>query len=585
MPAVTFRLVAGSPMPDRSKESSQNKRTPSPVLTPPPSPIPFPPYLPSHPTPLPPAQGALTGEARFSPNYPTYPYTYPLLWSFGIVLRGPPGPFLVPMLLGSPRARNHSFFFPSLSNCCRPEAQNQAVGWHDTSANHERMSHKSNIPRAGPSEGGESRSLVGETGGCPTEYGGGNEAFEDVGKRSELRTGQPEQSGKTDGPFGRRSSIGSSPKRQETGSDSAGAVEGGDTYSSAPEEESGARQTERNVGGGLASIQSTDPEVNVETDVTSGGGGSQSSTPNEWCERLVLAPPPSPAAYAKRKRPEVTTGEGSPSHKPSKRRETPEVYVLRETMGSICRLVEELNGQVDKCTKREIKSLAANLKKHTQTLKTEQIKKFLNKHQYEGEVDILQNTKLEAQNSLDADTINTLTTENDRLRREVIKQKLRIETLELEINTKRYRKESNAEEDVFRFSEAVSMKVFEKVAKRQWHQDNFKNTEVIVGNPLNSKTKDVKVVIKEPDGSEMERSIQKIYKDTYPEISTITEEFDILEQHTRTRSGNIINIKRLIITTYDGTWVSAWHMLEKIRSEVEEPAVVTMHHLEKDRIG
>ncbi|KAL1487803.1 hypothetical protein ABEB36_015558 [Hypothenemus hampei] len=57
MPAVTVRLLVGSPMPDRSKESSQTKRTPSPVLTPPPSPFPFPPILTSPPHPPTPSPG------------------------------------------------------------------------------------------------------------------------------------------------------------------------------------------------------------------------------------------------------------------------------------------------------------------------------------------------------------------------------------------------------------------------------------------------------------------------------------------------------------------------------------------------
>ncbi|KAL1487649.1 hypothetical protein ABEB36_015693 [Hypothenemus hampei] len=133
MPAVTFRLLAGSPMPDRSKESSQTKRTPSPVLTPPPSPIPLPPhtYLPTPPPFSQPRALSLESSGVGVPRCPscfwlleslpsqgqillnlhTYLYTYLFLWSFGTPLRGPPGPFLVPMLLGSPRARNHSFFF------------------------------------------------------------------------------------------------------------------------------------------------------------------------------------------------------------------------------------------------------------------------------------------------------------------------------------------------------------------------------------------------------------------------------------------------------------------------------------------
>ncbi|KAL1493719.1 hypothetical protein ABEB36_009413 [Hypothenemus hampei] len=82
-----------SPMPDRSKESSQTKRTPSPVLTPPPSPIPFPhTYLPTPPPPLPPAQGALIGEfgsRRPEPDSP--PITLlTLILTFPLVLRDRP---------------------------------------------------------------------------------------------------------------------------------------------------------------------------------------------------------------------------------------------------------------------------------------------------------------------------------------------------------------------------------------------------------------------------------------------------------------------------------------------------------------
>ncbi|KAJ8953414.1 hypothetical protein NQ318_023531 [Aromia moschata] len=113
---------------------------------------------------------------------------------------------------------------------------------------------------------------------------------------------------------------------------------------------------------------------------------------------------------------------------------------------------------------------------------------------------------------------------------------------------------------------------FTKLEKKEWTDKVYTNTEIIVGNPVTAEDKLVKVVITEPDNPTMEKSIQKIYRDRFPELLAATDEFEVIEQMTRIRSkGPAEYTKRKIIKTcYNGTEEDIWMKLIRIKEETAE---------------
>ncbi|CAG9815539.1 unnamed protein product [Phaedon cochleariae] len=71
------------------------------------------------------------------------------------------------------------------------------------------------------------------------------------------------------------------------------------------------------------------------------------------------------------------------------------------------------------------------------------------------------------------------------------------------------------------------------IANKEWGEELFQNTEIKVGNPLDTKTSTVKVVLIEPTDKKMERSIQHLYREKYPELMETTDHFAVLEISSR----------------------------------------------------
>lgn len=117
--------------------------------------------------------------------------------------------------------------------------------------------------------------------------------------------------------------------------------------------------------------------------------------------------------------------------------------------------------------------------------------------------------------------------------------------------------------------------------KQKWDESLYRNTEVIVSNPVDTKDLVTKVVFVEPEDAEMRHSIQKLYKDRYPELGEVNEDFAIIELTTRVRTNKESEPtrKKIIKAKYDGTDIGIWEKLNKIKKETENEESVAMHHL------
>lgn len=60
-----------------------------------------------------------------------------------------------------------------------------------------------------------------------------------------------------------------------------------------------------------------------------------------------------------------------------------------------------------------------------------------------------------------------------------------------------------------------------------WPDDVYTNSKVIVGDPLGTEDGTVRVVMVEPKDPDMQASIQKMFKDKYPELADLTDPFEV----------------------------------------------------------
>lgn len=115
----------------------------------------------------------------------------------------------------------------------------------------------------------------------------------------------------------------------------------------------------------------------------------------------------------------------------------------------------------------------------------------------------------------------------------------------------------------------------------RWEQDLFKQTEITVGNPLTTDDQTTKVVLFEPTDKEMNSSIQRLYRDKFPELTSIKDEFEVIEQITKIKSeheGTKLSTKKIIKVQHDKNTKDIWEKLKRIREETLTDKRVALHH-------
>ncbi|KAL1505138.1 hypothetical protein ABEB36_004761 [Hypothenemus hampei] len=176
--------------------------------------------------------------------------------------------------------------------------------------------------------------------------------------------------------------------------ESASQTAEGESGSQAPDERPSAGDLARAAGSEEEStevIKMTDPfeeedrresvhSIDLTWDDEMGISVEGRATPVGWNDKIKDA---TPAREFKRKRLELSREEASPTATPYKRKESSDVHSLNETLDMIGKLVGDLSKNIDKNTKREVKAIAAGLKRQVNTLKRDHIKNFLEKHKYE----------------------------------------------------------------------------------------------------------------------------------------------------------------------------------------------------------
>ncbi|KYB24568.1 hypothetical protein TcasGA2_TC031704 [Tribolium castaneum] len=122
---------------------------------------------------------------------------------------------------------------------------------------------------------------------------------------------------------------------------------------------------------------------------------------------------------------------------------------------------------------------------------------------------------------------------------------------------------------------------FKLAALERWNDSLFRNVEVKVGNLLATEDNVVKVILVEHDDREISRSIQRLYRDRYPELKEMEGDFVTLEQVSRLRiKGETKTFQRKVIKINIGTdEKSVWDSLTRLRKETKDDERVAIHHV------
>lgn len=238
---------------------------------------------------------------------------------------------------------------------------------------------------------------------------------------------------------------------------------------------------------------------------------------------------------------------------PYKKRESPEAFTIIESLNIMARHYKELEKMIEEHpnTKKEIKELSQKMKRNIDVFNRVSIKNWLEKNRWEP---------IEKQ-TYDVD----IQTEK--------------RTAEIGCQTMPWSMDTNNK--VSTLEDINSIETWNLVEGREWNKELFTNTEICIGNPLDTEDAVVKTVIIEPNDLNMEKSIQKLYCNKYPEIKNLKGDFEVIEQTIRIRTKDpheIIN-RKIVKLTYDGTDSNIWDQLTKLREETKEDKEVAIHHL------
>ncbi|CAH1107100.1 unnamed protein product [Psylliodes chrysocephalus] len=258
----------------------------------------------------------------------------------------------------------------------------------------------------------------------------------------------------------------------------------------------------------------------------------------------------------KRKLADTSMLDPSPAE-PYKQKLSPEAFILKEAIEKNTDLVKKLVKllEIVPNTHKGIKEITRSMKKNSKEFEMESLTQWINEHKYEKIEKITFDTETQTRTQTKVTSEASTQTEpwHDGKHKATLKSLEGIESLD-------------------NYSQVEGM---------TWEKELFKQTEVIVGNPLTTGDKITKVVLVEPKDPEMNNSIQRLYREKFPELASIQEDFEVLEQTTKIKSKESaeLSTRKVIKVTHDGSTKDIWEKLNKIREETATDDKVAIHHI------
>ncbi|KAK9882864.1 hypothetical protein WA026_023558 [Henosepilachna vigintioctopunctata] len=235
-----------------------------------------------------------------------------------------------------------------------------------------------------------------------------------------------------------------------------------------------------------------------------------------------------------------------------KKKLDPDAFVLCEAIEMMTKLVKDLEKNIEKNTKLEIKDIALRMKRQMLALNKEQTTNWLDRNKYEK--------------------VETPTYDVD------IQVDIKRQSREIGTQTTPWIR--NAHNEALNTLVGVtSLEDFLNIENKEWDDKIYTNTEVILGNPLNTEEGTVKVVFVNKNELSMTRSIQKLFKERFPMLGNPEEEMEILEQTTRNRRQTSEIKQKIIKMIYKEDDRNIWEMLEKLRNETVDDEKIAIHYI------
>ncbi|CAG9833250.1 unnamed protein product [Diabrotica balteata] len=124
-----------------------------------------------------------------------------------------------------------------------------------------------------------------------------------------------------------------------------------------------------------------------------------------------------------------------------------------------------------------------------------------------------------------------------------------------------------------------SFETWEETANLTWDDKVYKRTNVVIGNPITTGNDIVKVVMVEPNDPQMSNSIQRLYRDKYPELAELEADYEVLEQSTTIKSKGAKETKKIIKIKQNGDRKQIWEKINMVKEEVGQQGKVALHHV------
>lgn len=241
---------------------------------------------------------------------------------------------------------------------------------------------------------------------------------------------------------------------------------------------------------------------------------------------------------------------------PYKKKESPEAFTLMEAISMNASLGKQLELAIKETpnTVKKIKELYEKIKKNNSLFERKMIVQWIEAHRFEKIDKILIETEsqTEQKNVTAKDTCDQATQTDDTI----------------------YPKNTT----LTNIPEITNIKDFTYYATLRWEENTYKNSKIIIGNPLTSGCYSPKVVFIEPNDKDMSLSIQKLFRDKYPELIEAPGEFEVLEQTTKI--GNTTYHKRILKVQIDGTHEDLWDKLNQVKKLNLQENKIILHHIE-----
>lgn len=238
------------------------------------------------------------------------------------------------------------------------------------------------------------------------------------------------------------------------------------------------------------------------------------------------------------------------------KRECSEAFTLNEAIERNKFLVKALEKMIEECpnTHKKIKDITKKMSVNIKDFEREVVVQWLARHKHEP--------------------IEKLTFDTET---QTVPQKRN--TVDMSTQTEPW----HGGQQTLRSLEGIdSLEKYRQVENMAWDKTLFSKTEITVGNPLTTDNQTTKVVLVEPNDLEMNTSIQRLYREKFPELTEITNDFEIIEQITKVKSSNSttkLSTKKVIKVTHNGTTQDIWEKLVRIRDETLEDERVAIHHV------